>query len=90
MGIGDFRESASLTMLPNVLQYQGKEKTKMVFTQYGVPVDRVIHVDIKTGMAEVELVNPKGQTETRLYYLNQLRADGGINEIISAARSVKN
>lgn len=62
----------------------------MVVTQYGNPIDRVIHVDTKTGMAEVEMVDSKGRTVRRDYYLNQLKADGGIKEIIAVAERVKN
>ena len=61
----------------------------MTVTQYGTQVNRVLFVDEKLGMAEVEVfVSPDSEgkrTEKRDSYLSQLRADGGIKEIINAA-----
>jgi hypothetical protein len=61
----------------------------MTVTQYGTQVNRVLFVDEKLGMAEVEVfVSPDSEgkrTVKRDCYLHQLRADGGIKEIINAA-----
>jgi hypothetical protein len=58
----------------------------MILTQYGDPIDRVIYLDEKTGMAEVEMTSTDpNRKERRDYAIHQLRADGGIKEILAAA-----
>lgn len=63
----------------------------MIMTQYGTPIERVLSVDEKTGMATVEVLTGKRtrhgawKVENRDYALHQLRADGGIQEILAAA-----
>lgn len=57
----------------------------MIMTQYGSPIDRIIDLDEKLGMTTVEMVDDKGRSVQRTYSLHQLKADGGIKEIVAAA-----
>ena len=59
----------------------------MITTQYGDPIDRIIHVDEKCGMCDVEINGKGNKPIKRTYMLHQLRADDGIKEILSAALS---
>lgn len=54
----------------------------MIYTQYGTEVSRVIQILEDTGDVQVQL---KGEDEKRHYHLSQLKADGGIHEILAAA-----
>jgi hypothetical protein len=57
----------------------------MVVTQYGVPVDRVLYVNERLGIAKVSMRDHKGRTVERDYFLYELRADGGVDEIVQSA-----
>ena len=58
----------------------------MITTQYGEPVDAIVYLDEKTGIVEVEMTDRINRVKFRRdYMLHQLRADGGIKEIVAAA-----
>ena len=58
----------------------------MVYTRYGNPVT-VIEVNEQLGLALVDRPDAKGNPIRLEYRLSELRADGGIREIVEAPKT---
>jgi hypothetical protein len=64
--------------------------TMAIFTRYGSPIRKVQWFDEETGQVAVIAEVSDGSERYRLYHASDLKADGGIKEIIEAAGTIKN
>jgi hypothetical protein len=61
-----------------------------IFTRFGSPIVKVSWFDEETGDICVDAETTGGAKRTRCYHISELKADGGLKEIVDAAEMIRN